>query len=81
VTVTPGQLLADADLIHYTMDASEKVEEETIRKAVDFIFFLPAAGLHVPFKFLTPGRGVLLDAVYAQQSPGNARIAPLLLRR
>jgi hypothetical protein len=26
----------DADLIHYTMDASEKDEEEAIRKAVDF---------------------------------------------
>ena len=27
VTVTPGELLADADLIHYTMGASEKDEE------------------------------------------------------
>ena len=36
VTVTPGKLLADADLIHCTMGASEKVEEEAIRKAVDF---------------------------------------------
>jgi hypothetical protein len=36
VTVTPGELLADADLIHYTMGASEKDEEEVIRKAVDF---------------------------------------------
>ena len=36
VTVTPGELLADADLIHYTMGASEKDEEEAIRKAVDF---------------------------------------------
>ena len=36
VTVTPGKLLADADLIHCTMGASEKVEEEVIRKAVDF---------------------------------------------
>jgi hypothetical protein len=35
VTVTPGELLADADLIHYTMGASEKDEEETIRKASD----------------------------------------------
>jgi hypothetical protein len=33
VTVTPGELLADADLIHYTMAASEKDEEEAIRKA------------------------------------------------
>ena len=33
VAVTPGELLADADLIHYTMDASEKDEEEAIRKA------------------------------------------------
>jgi hypothetical protein len=31
-----GELLADADLIHYTMGASEKDEEEAIRKAVDF---------------------------------------------
>ena len=36
VAVTPGELLADADLIHYTMGASEKNEEEAIRKAVDF---------------------------------------------
>jgi len=36
VTVTPGELLADADLIHYTMGAFEKDEEEAIRKAVDF---------------------------------------------
>ena len=36
VAVTPGELLADADLIHYTMGASEKDEEEAIRKAVDF---------------------------------------------
>ena len=36
VVVTPGELLADADLIHYTMGASEKDEEEAIRKAVDF---------------------------------------------
>jgi hypothetical protein len=36
VAVTPGKLLADADLIHCTMGASEKVAEEAIRKAVDF---------------------------------------------
>jgi hypothetical protein len=36
VAVTPGELLADADLIHYTMGASEKDEEEVIRKTVDF---------------------------------------------
>jgi hypothetical protein len=36
VPVTPGELLADADLIHYTVGASKKVEEEAIRKAVDF---------------------------------------------
>ena len=36
VAVTPGELLADADLIHYTLGASEKDEEEAIRKAVDF---------------------------------------------
>jgi hypothetical protein len=35
VTVTPGELLADAVLIHYTMGASEKDEEEAIRKASD----------------------------------------------
>ena len=29
--VTPGELLADADLIGYTMGASEKDEEEAIR--------------------------------------------------
>ena len=34
VAVTPGELLADADLIHYRMGACEK--EEEIRKAVDF---------------------------------------------
>jgi hypothetical protein len=32
VAVTPGELLADADLIHYTMGASEKDEEEAIRR-------------------------------------------------
>ena len=36
VTVTPGELLADADLIHYTMGASAKDEEEAIRKAMGF---------------------------------------------
>jgi hypothetical protein len=36
VTVTPGELLADAHLVHYTMGASEKDEEEATRKAVDF---------------------------------------------
>ena len=36
VAVMPGELLADADLIHYTMGACEKDEEEAIRKAVDF---------------------------------------------
>jgi hypothetical protein len=36
VAVTPGELPADADLIHYTVGASEKDEEEAIRKAVDF---------------------------------------------
>ncbi len=35
VVVTPGELLADADLIQYTMGASEKDEEQAIRKAVD----------------------------------------------
>ena len=36
VALTPGELLADADLIHYRMGASEKDDEEAIRKAVDF---------------------------------------------
>ena len=36
VAATPGELLADADLIDYTMGASEKAEEEAIGKAVDF---------------------------------------------
>ena len=36
MTVTPGELLADAELINYTMGASEKDEEEAIREAVDF---------------------------------------------
>ena len=36
VAVTPGELLADAGLIRSTMGASEKDEEEAIRKAVDF---------------------------------------------
>ena len=35
IAVTPGELLADADFIHYTMGASQKDEEEAIRKAVD----------------------------------------------
>ena len=33
VRVTPGELLAGADLIDYTMGASEKDEEEAIGKA------------------------------------------------
>ena len=35
VAVTTGELLADADLIHYTVGASEKDEEGAIRKVVD----------------------------------------------
>ena len=35
VAVTPGELLADDDLIRYTMCASEKEQEEAIRKAGD----------------------------------------------
>ena len=35
VAVTPGELPADADLVHYTMGASEKAEDEAIRKASD----------------------------------------------
>ena len=34
VAVTPSELLADADLIHYIMGASEKDEEAAIRSAV-----------------------------------------------
>ncbi len=33
VTVTPGELLADADLIHYTVGASEKDEGTRLRGA------------------------------------------------
>ena len=36
VVVTPGELSAHADLIHCALGASEKDEEEAIRKAVDF---------------------------------------------
>ena len=32
LTVTPGEWPADADLIHYTMGASEKAEEQATRK-------------------------------------------------
>ena len=35
VAVTPGELLADGDLLHYDMGASEK-DEEAIRTVVDF---------------------------------------------
>jgi hypothetical protein len=35
VAVTPGELLADADLIHYDTGASQE-DGEAIRKAVDF---------------------------------------------
>ena len=36
VAAAAGKLLAAADLIHYTAEASEWDEEEAIRKAVDF---------------------------------------------
>jgi hypothetical protein len=36
VAVTPDELPADADLIHYTLGASPKDDEEAVRKAVDF---------------------------------------------
>jgi hypothetical protein len=36
LAVTLGEVLAGAYLIHHTMGDSEKDEEETIRKAVDF---------------------------------------------
>jgi hypothetical protein len=32
VAVTPGELLADADLVHYTIGASEKDEERSARQ-------------------------------------------------
>jgi len=35
VAVTPGELLADADLIDYTMGGSEKDEEDAIGRASD----------------------------------------------
>jgi hypothetical protein len=35
VAVTPDELLADAEIIHYTLGASEKDDEEAIRKAGD----------------------------------------------
>ena len=33
VRVTPNELLADADLIHHIMGASEMADKEAIRKA------------------------------------------------
>jgi hypothetical protein len=36
VAITPGELLAEVDLIHYAMGASEKDEKKAICKAVDF---------------------------------------------
>jgi len=36
VAVTPGEVLADADLIDYTMGACEKVEEDGRRRTGDF---------------------------------------------
>jgi hypothetical protein len=36
VAMTPGELLADADLIHHTMGACEKDGEEAICKVVVF---------------------------------------------
>jgi hypothetical protein len=35
VAATPGELLAAADLVDYTMGASEKDEDEATRKASD----------------------------------------------
>jgi hypothetical protein len=37
VTVTPGELLADADLIHHTMGASEKDEEEQAKPNAEML--------------------------------------------
>ena len=36
MAVTQGELLSDADLIHYTLGASEKDAEQAIRNAEDF---------------------------------------------
>ena len=44
VTVAPGELLADADLIHYTTGASEKDEEEAIRKGGGLLHNRKASG-------------------------------------
>ena len=60
VAVTPGELLADADLIHYTIGASEKNEEEAIRKAVDFSTTARSqarANSHFPGTSRDEGRG------------------------
>ena len=37
VTATPGELLADADLIHYTMGASEKDEDEQAKPNAEML--------------------------------------------
>jgi hypothetical protein len=41
VAVTLGELLADADLIHYAVGASENDDDEAIRKALDFSTLSP----------------------------------------
>ena len=56
VAVTPGELLADADLIHYTMGASEKDVGEAIRKAGDFSTTARRAGV-LTFDTLVPASG------------------------
>ena len=51
VAVMPNELLADADLIHYTISSSEKDEEEAIRKAVDFSTTADWSGLPCEGRF------------------------------
>jgi hypothetical protein len=37
VAITPGEWPADADLVHYTMDASEKGEEEQAKPNAEML--------------------------------------------
>ena len=67
VAVPPGKLLADADLIHYTLGASEKDEEAT-RKAVDFSKTLA----HRPRLALVQGRTARNP--FGEFSPCEARL-------
>ena len=72
VAVTPGELLADADLIHYTTGASEKDEEEAGRKAVDFCTTArrQTAAILIMHQIGTPGEGTRLP------SPGAGVTGP-----